>query len=416
MALLNRPKSAPSFEHIGTLYKGAKKVGNSVGNDLDHFRFDPKNKYDDRITEAWSEAYGNEPKEINFFLMADTVEEAFDPYYCQFQTIKNAPKGRKVLECNGINIVRKMNPTTNVLQRVNEPCLNKDPEADSCEKCKASGVLKLHIPELFMAAGSVGFVSIGIKSKYDLAEIAKNLEAIYNLVSQVGSTLSGIPLILKRGDRVVATRFQNKSTGEWIPKIETKSLLSISLKNAYVKSLLTARDSQAIASLTGNTRAIEPAKIELRSANYDDVHLPDFRDYTDDHADDAIADPIPEPIPDVKQRIFNVCDRLGIMPINRANYFVEAKSKLGLSQLTAENASKEDIDNLILQILSDWGLEQNVWSHDNHCSNSFQKLLEESKGVDLEAIATLWYEKIQIKLSDQTKEAPVITEPDNIPF
>ena len=160
---------------------------------------------------------------------------------------------------------------------------------------------------------------------------------------------------------------------------------------------------------------------ELQKYNQNDHNLVIESDDDVDYpiVDRNSKDSIPEspPIEDCKsrERLIDVCDRLGIAQEDYKTWISKAIANTGSSK-KAQSLDKTECDTAILQLLTNWGLEQNVWNHDNHCSKSFQKLLEESRGMDLEAIASAWYDKIQEKLNAQTIEAPVIQEPSEVLF
>jgi hypothetical protein len=414
MALLSRRSPTAGFLQLGTIYKGGKKQTftdkegkekTKAGQDLNYFRFEPK-AFSPELRLAWQKHYGEQPTQINFRVLSDTPEEIFDPFFCQFATIKSSPKGRKVLECNGLNIVREMDNKTQELKQVNKPCL-KLPDQDHCEKCKPSGVLKLIIPELW-SEGFMGYVDIGIKSEYELSDIPANLEGIFTLLTSLNIPMHRAELILQRGDRVVNTKFFKD--GSWIPKVETKSLVSIALNPDYLKKIIEEQSrrgnelfGRSQSALPSSTPRIQSVNLEMRSANYGDL-LPEI---------EAIAyTPESQPIPvnfNSRERLIDVCDRLGIAQEDYKTWISEAIANTGSSK-KAQSLDNTECETAILQLLTNWGLNQNVWNHDNHCSNSFQKLLEESRGMYLEEIASLWYEKIQEKLNLQTIEPPIPVE------
>jgi len=421
MALLSRRSPTAGFLQLGTIYKGGKKQTftdkegkekTKAGQDLNYFRFEPK-AFSPELRLAWQKHYGEQPTQINFRVLSDTPEEIFDPFFCQFATIKSSPKGRKVLECNGLNIVREMDNKTQELKQVNKPCL-KLPDQDHCEKCKPSGVLKLIIPELW-SEGFMGYVDIGIKSEYELSDIPANLEGIFTLLTSLNIPMHCAELILQRGDRVVNTKFFKD--GSWIPKVETKSLVSIALNRDYLRKIIEEQSrrgnelfGRSHSALPSSLSRIEPVELEMKWANHSDP-LPEVEAiaYAPEGAMRTVR--LSEPIQDFKsrERLIDVCDRLGIAQEDYKTWISSSITSSG-SQKKAQFLDRTECDTAIIQLLANWGLEQNVWNHDNHCSNSFQKLLEESKGMDLEAIASLWYEKIQEKLNLQTIEPPIPVE------
>jgi hypothetical protein len=243
------------------------------------------------------------------------------------------------------------------------------------------------IPELW-AEGFCGYVEISVKGEYDLGTVPSNLQAIYTLLFGLGRTLHGVPLVLERGDRTVNTRFPKGES--FIPKIETKSLLSITLEREYLRGLVALMKAQS--SITSQypevaVNLLSPIKESLRVTEIEAEKSP-------------------------KQRIYEICLALHIDKKDMADYVDRAIARafVGEKIKAIANLDKEECDCVIANLLGLWGSDQNVWGHENHRFNCFNKFLEENQGIALEGLAIAWYEKIQSlkKLKEQTIESPAL--------
>lgn len=155
---------------------------------------------------------------------------------------------------------------------------------------------------------------------------------------------------------------------------------------------------------------------ELQKYNQNDHNLviesDDDVDYPIVDTSLKISTPDVEPY-NSRQVLSDICDRLHIEKDFKKELVINAISMTGIEK-APNNLTERECLTSGQQMLINWGLSQNVWNADIHCFNSFNKLLEENQGLDILAIATLWYEKIQEKLNNQTLEttdpAPILVE------
>lgn len=185
MAIKGLTDGPASFPRIGKLRKGAPKSGNRPGQDLDYFRFDSS---DPIAGQAFKQAYGEQPREINVLLRWGTVEENFQTAMeqygaggieirCDRENIQGMRVNGKFLKC--------LRPT---------PCQRKgNPFCD----CKEVGRLNVIIPELKRFA----YVTVETHSINDIVNLNNQLSAIQATFGR----LNGIPLVLRRRPEMIST-------------------------------------------------------------------------------------------------------------------------------------------------------------------------------------------------------------------
>ena len=221
------------FPRIGFLRKGGKKRQRNgkeiMGVDLDHFRFDSE---DEGAVADFTEAYGNEPKQVNVFFPWPTAEQ-------NFQAWKEAyTAGALQHRCDG---------ETCVLWLDDDGEYRTDPRP--CPGgCKEVGYLSVIIPEL----GRFAFVTALTHSIHDIMELQSNLEA-YELL---GGQLRGVPFVLRRVERKISTPGSNGKRvrrAKWLMHLETKP--------EWSKMKLAGLEMDA---LPAHVRAALPAPVEAQ--------------------------------------------------------------------------------------------------------------------------------------------------------
>ena len=221
------------FPRIGFLRKGGPKRQRNgkeiMGVDLDHFRFDSE---DEGAVADFTEAYGNEPKQVNVFFPWPTAEQ-------NFQAWKEAyTAGALQHRCDG---------ETCVLWLDDDGEYRTDPRP--CPGgCKEVGYLSVIIPEL----GRFAFVTALTHSIHDIMELQSNLEA-YELL---GGQLRGVPFVLRRVERKISTPGSNGKRvrrAKWLMHLETKP--------EWSKMKLAGLEMDA---LPAHVRAALPAPVEAQ--------------------------------------------------------------------------------------------------------------------------------------------------------
>ncbi len=210
------------FPRIGFLRKGGKKRQRNgkeiMGVDLDHFRFDSE---DEGAVADFTEAYGNEPKQVNVFFPWPTAEQ-------NFQAWKEAyTAGALQHRCDG---------ETCVLWLDGDGEYRTDPRPS------------VIIPEL----GRFAFVTALTHSIHDIMELQSNLEA-YELL---GGQLRGVPFVLRRVERKISTPGSNGKRvrrAKWLMHLETKP--------EWSKMKLAGLEMDA---LPAHVRAALPAPVEAQ--------------------------------------------------------------------------------------------------------------------------------------------------------
>ncbi|MGL5719866.1 MAG: hypothetical protein ACRCYP_03620 [Alphaproteobacteria bacterium] len=224
-ALTRRPPS------LGKLKKGAPK---GQLKDLDHWRFAPDDRYPflDRI---FKEFYGEEPREVNIWLLGHTIEDNFDDWYEQW-----ADGQRLVYRCNGQEIVQSYGEEDLAYNFNRMPCRRN---AESPCECKAVGRLSFAIKEFFLA-GYTSTVTLEIKSPNDLNAVRGALDNIEALVRAAGlNSMRGVQLVLRRVKDEISVPAFAKQNGKFerLPgkrKMETKWMVGLDFAPEYHAELM----------------------------------------------------------------------------------------------------------------------------------------------------------------------------------
>lgn len=169
------------FPRLGKIFKGAPKVGNKIGNDLDHFRLES-----DRpgLKQQFFDLAGSQPKELEVLLPYPTVEENFDPWMREY-----GQSGLK-RQCDGETQVLHLPEGSANYSNEPIPCLQKT--QGKCNCTRSTG-LKVIIRDLF-AAGHCGYFDLMTSSKHDIVHI----QSVLTMAYQFKGSLLGIPFKIRR--------------------------------------------------------------------------------------------------------------------------------------------------------------------------------------------------------------------------
>jgi uncharacterized protein YjiS (DUF1127 family) len=185
------------FPKLGTLRKGEPKPdgSNRPGKDLEGFRFDSD---DAAATEAFLEAFGDEPRRVNVLLPFRTAAENFQAWREEWTA--SSLKHR----CDGETMTLWLNGAA----------YSQAPKACT-GGCKPVGRLMVIIPELRRLA----YVTVLTTSIHDIMTLQENLDA----AEMLRGDLRGIPFVLSRRPREISTpraNGQRARTEKWLLSIE----------------------------------------------------------------------------------------------------------------------------------------------------------------------------------------------------
>jgi len=268
-----------AFPEIGQLRKGGAKDANGyVGKDLNYFRV----TFDEAETtaiETFKRVYGDQPKEINILLPFDDIDRVWDAW------MEAYPAGRMVARTDGTKYIYRVDPKTGeVLVKNGEPytpyhdgevvavVINGKGVKEQI-KCKATGRLKVVIPELQRLA----YVTVLTTSIHDIGNISAQLEAIKKVN---GGRIVGIPLVLRRRPKKISTPSANGQRARRV-----KYMLSIEADPEWVKAKLL--EVKALA-LPGNGFALLPSTTPEPEPPHEDHEEIDDGEYTDDEDTDDL--------------------------------------------------------------------------------------------------------------------------------
>ena len=281
-----------AFPEIGQLRKGGAKDANGyVGKDLNYFRV----TFDEAETgaiETFRRVYGEQPKEINIILPFDDIDRVWDAWMEAYTA------GRMVARTDGTKYIYRVDPKTGeVLVKNGEPnvpytegevvaTVVSGKGVKEQIKCKATGRLKVVIPELQRLA----YVTVLTTSVHDIGNISAQLEAIKKVN---GGRIVGIPLVLRRRPKKISTPSANGQRARRV-----KYMLSIEADPEWVKAKLL--EVKALA-LPGNGFALLPSTTpapEPHPEEHDEIEEGEFMD--DEDADDIPGQPVMEEMPTPK--------------------------------------------------------------------------------------------------------------------
>lgn len=237
-----------AFPEIGQIRKGSPKGEKGPGRDLDHFRV----TFDERETEAqqtFLKRYTDKPTEINVILPFNELDRCWEAW------LEAYTAGRMVARSDGEKFIYLVNDKGETVVKNGEPytaytegqVVGHDHKGKAVY-CKATGRLKIIVPELARAA----YMTVLTTSVHDIANISGQLEAFKQIN---GGRIAGIPLVLRRRPKKISM----PKDGQRVRV--TKWMLSIEADPAWVKAKLIEVKSLA---LPGNGLVLLP---ELPSGN-----------------------------------------------------------------------------------------------------------------------------------------------------
>ncbi|NJM55089.1 MAG: hypothetical protein HC841_03465, partial [Verrucomicrobiae bacterium] len=157
---------------LGRLYKGGRRsqediARNRPGPDLDHFRFEPADRYAALIGDAFEQVYKPRPVEIKeVYAFGDSVEGAFETW------MEEWARSGLLRRCDGETMTNWYNPANARVMSTPKPC-----EPDVC-KCKPLGRMRLVLPALMQYTGVFGYVQLTTHSQIEIDRITARLFAL----------------------------------------------------------------------------------------------------------------------------------------------------------------------------------------------------------------------------------------------
>jgi len=202
---------------LGKLRKGGEKEKNSkgeevYGKDLDHFRFTSDRP---EILDAFVEAYGETPRNINVYLPYPTPQQAF-PVWSEVWNASGLAH-----RCDGKNMIRWLEGDKYI--DGSKPCAGGHTKNDYL--LDAVGRLDVIVPEL-IEAGFVGYITLETHAKNDIVAILATLEAVYQERQENPLGLRGILFNLRRVKENISIPGYGKRSGQrsradkWLVKLE----------------------------------------------------------------------------------------------------------------------------------------------------------------------------------------------------
>lgn len=266
-----------SFPRIGVMHKGEpapKRADGRTerpGKDTNYFRLD--SKFPD-VMEAFRQAYGDKPQQLNVVLPHSTPEE-------NFQTCKEHwVAGGLVHRCDG--------QTTSRL-RMPDGSISKEPRP--CPgQCKQVGRMMIIIPEILESTLRLAYITIQTTANNDLPRLMEELYAIYN----IRGTLQGVPMVLRRVEEQISVpRSQSDPTrvrrSKWMLHIEAAPKFAKALLQSMQQEAIEAPTRRALGAQprqlnaapvhgqidTSKVVGIQPEEVEFVAPDYSDEEVPD---------------------------------------------------------------------------------------------------------------------------------------------
>ncbi len=228
-----------AFPKIGNIRKGEPKGESKFPKDLDHFRVE-FDELEVEASEIFLREYGPEPKEILIWLPFKEILECWDAW------LEAYTAGAMVARSDGetYNYLREPD-TGRIIVKDGVDVISGDPKPYIAEEpatyyedtkgkqqpvfLKPVGRLEVIIPVLERLSS----LTLHTSSQYDIAEITKNLQALYFIND---SSLQGIDILLKRKPREISTPGKD---GKRVRR--TKYLIFLETAPAWVQSQINGR-------------------------------------------------------------------------------------------------------------------------------------------------------------------------------
>lgn len=229
MAIKGLTDKQARFPKIGTIRKGSPKQEGKIGRDLTYFRFDTQ---DSDAAQAFVQAYGKEPREINVMLPYQQTEQVFPSWMEEWAA------SSLIRRCDGEQQCLYLNSDRKSYSKKPIQCA-----APQCN-CKPVGRLTVVIPEL----RRLGYVEVLTHSKFDILGLTENLVAI----EQASGDLRGIPFVLSRTRRSISVPMGEKRVRQ------DKWLLSIEASPEWSHRMIQQLEARAMPALQGSDCKHEP--------------------------------------------------------------------------------------------------------------------------------------------------------------
>lgn len=180
---------AGSFFELAVIRKGGAKTDNKKpGPDLDYFRFVSADR---NAADAFRDAFGEKPREIDFVVPFPTLEENFEAWREAY--VASGLSHR----CDGVTCVA-WRDERGKMQFTPKPCPTPTDEQRKDGGCKQVCRMKILIPALKRFA----YITVTSTSIYDIIALHQQLLGIQ--LANDGN-LRGVPLVLRRVQREIST-------------------------------------------------------------------------------------------------------------------------------------------------------------------------------------------------------------------
>ena len=266
MAIVTERERGGYYRPIGKICKGAPKTikfseklqkeVEVVGENLDYFRFEPKETMsdrEDRLREAFARFCGEKPKSLNIFFKTSSIDLILNDWFQDFG------KGGIKIRCDGQRIHYEQGSS------LTRAC--RDPgKEEGCGKCTRGILFRFCLFDLEMSVGS-GDVELSTKSVYDRAHLKGQLEQVSEKLALAGQKLAYVPFVLSRVERTVTKTAPGRPSYR-----EKESLLDLALEpnfEARLTEVIRGQVFEAIGAsyetlaLAGSTNAIAPSTPQL---------------------------------------------------------------------------------------------------------------------------------------------------------